>query len=78
MVGKWLKIGIGLLYIFLFILISSNLLQYFSSALRLIYYPNTTVYIIVSVFLIAAVITNRVGFKAISNINLIILPLRLN
>ncbi len=76
--GKYLKFIIGLAYIALFVMISSTILQFFSSNIKMMYYPNTPQYIIVSLFSFAVVIANRAGFRAISNINLLILPIRIN
>ena len=76
--GKWLKVIIGIAYIALFVIISSTLLQYFTSTLKMIYFHNTPVYIITAIFLLAALIANRIGIKAITNVNLIVVPLRLN
>lgn len=45
--------------------------------MQLIYFPNTPTYIILSIFLLAALIANRMGLKAITNINLIIVPIGL-
>lgn len=73
--GKWLKFLMGAAYIGLFVIISSTLLQYFSECLKLIYFRNTPIFLITFVFLIGVVIANRAGIKAISNINLIIVPL---
>lgn len=75
--GKWFKFIIGVAYLGLFLMISSTLLQYFSECLKLIYYHNTPVFVISFVFLLGATIANRSGIKAISNINLIIVPLAL-
>lgn len=73
--GKWLKFVIGISYIVLFVLISGTLLRYFCETIKLIYFHNTPVIILALVFLIAVAIANKIGFKAISNINLIIIPL---
>lgn len=76
--GKWLKIIIGIAFISLFVLVSGTLLEYFCASLKLIYFPNTPTYIITAIFLLAAIIANRAGTKAITNINLIIVPIRVN
>lgn len=75
--GKWFKFVIGIAYLGLFLMISSTLLQYFSECLKLIYYHTTPVFVITFVFLLGTVVANRAGIKAISSINLIIVPLAL-
>lgn len=73
--GKWLKFIIGIAYFCLFLMISSTLLQYFSECLKLIYFHTTPIFVITFVFLLGVSIANHSGIKAISNINLIIVPL---
>ncbi len=73
--GKWFKFLIGIAYIGLFLIIGGTLLQYFSESLKLIYFHNTPIFIITFVFLLGVVIANHTGLKAISNINLVIVPI---
>ena len=72
--GKSLKITLGLLYIIYMMIIVSFLIRNFSESLRLIYFPNTHFSAIVLIFIVAAVILNRFGFKAIVRCNLTIMP----
>lgn len=73
--GKWFKFIIGIAYIVLFLMISSTLLQYFSECLKIIYFKHTPIVLITFAFLLGVTIANRAGVKAISNVNLIIVPL---
>ena len=73
--GKWLKFIVGASYIGLFSLISATLLKYFSESLKIIYFQNTPILIIISLFIFGVIIANRLGLKAICNINLVIVPI---
>lgn len=73
--GKLLKLVIGIAYIALFLIISGSLLRYFSGTLKIIYYKNTPTFILLIIFLIGAVVANQTGMKAITRINLIIVPI---
>jgi spore germination protein (amino acid permease) len=73
--GKSLKITIGVAYIIYLMIIVSFLIRNFSESLRLIYFPNTHFSAIALIFIIVAIILNKLGFKTIVKCNLIILPL---
>ena len=73
--GKWLKLIIGIAYIGLFLLISSTYLKYFSESLKIIYFPQTPVFIISGIFLASIILANKLGFKVICSMNLGIVPL---
>ena len=73
--GKALKFIVGTAYIGLFVMIAGTLCRYFSEFLRLVYFNDTPVVVIVLIFLAGAIIANRMGFKAISSVNLAIIPL---
>lgn len=73
--GKILKFIIGIAYIGLFLMIAGSLLQYFCGTLKIIYYKNTPIFILLGTFLIGVGVANRVGLKAISRINLMIVPI---
>lgn len=73
--GKSLKITIGVTFIVYLMIIVSFLIQNFSESLRLIYLPNTHFSGIILIFIFAAVILNKLGFRVIVKCNLIILPL---
>lgn len=73
--GKWLKVIVGICYIALFALIAGTTLRYFVETLKLIYFKDTPLIILFLVFLLVVVIANKVGFHAISNMNLVVVPL---
>ena len=75
--GKWLKIVVGISYIVMFVLISSTVLQYFSEKLKLIYFHNTPIVVIISIFLLGAVLVNRIGIKSLFQVNIVIVILLL-
>lgn len=72
--GKPLKITMGVIFIIYLMIIVSFLLRNFSESLRLIYFPNTHFSAIILIFIIAAIVLNKFGFKAVIRCNLIILP----
>ena len=73
--GKWLKFIVGIAYIGLFIMIAGTLFRYFSEFLKIIYFKETPIILIMLVFLVGTVIANRIGFKAISHAALAIVPI---
>ena len=70
--GKILKFTISILYILFFIFISSIVVRYFSSSLKLIYFENSPLVFILLLFLVPVIIVARVGIKSIAKVNLII------
>lgn len=75
--GKVLKSILGFFFLLYFIIISSTLLRNFAEILKLVYFEKATVSFIVLVFLIAAIVANKFGFKTILGCNLIIVPIML-
>lgn len=73
--GKVLKWILGFLFILYFIILSSTLLRNFAEILKLVYFEKATVGFVVLAFLIAAVIANRFGFRAVLGTNLIVVPI---
>lgn len=73
--GKWLRALIGILFLLYFVFTISVLLRSFSEGLRIIFFPRTPVPVIILLFLIAIVISNKLGFHAICRSNLFIMPL---
>ena len=73
--GKTIKWIIGILYILLFIGVSSYVLRYFSNVLELIYFNDTPITFILALFLIAAVFASKHGIKAICHVNLLLFPI---
>lgn len=73
--GKWLRALIGILFLLYFVFTISVLLRSFSEGLRIIFFPRTPVPVIMLLFLIAIVISNKLGFHAICHSNLFIMLL---
>jgi len=72
--GKLLKNIIGCLYLIFFFIITATLIRYFSNSLKLIYFENYPIILVILLFIIPVIIINRTGFKAISRVNLIVIP----
>lgn len=75
--GRTLKTIIGIIYIIFFITILAFSTRFFSSFLQTIYFEATPLAILLVFFLIAPLLCNLLGFKSISSINLIIMPIAL-
>lgn len=72
--GKPLKIISGILFILYFLVFTSILLRSFSENLKIIYLDKFPIIIIVLIFIFAITFSNKLGFKTISKVNLLILP----
>ncbi len=73
--GKTLKWIVGILYIFLFIAVSSYILRYFSNVLELVYFDSTPTSFLLLFFLAGSVFAAQKGIKPISYINLTLFPI---
>ena len=72
--GKTLKIITGVLFILYFTIFTSVLLRSFSENLKIIYLDKLPIIVIVLIFIFASTFSNKLGFKTISRVNLLILP----
>lgn len=72
--GNFLKIIMGMAYIFLFLSFSGACLRYLAYSLHLIYFENTTLLYLMLLFLIPVTIATKRGLKAISGTNLFFIP----
>lgn len=72
--GKFLKIIIGIVFFMYFIFFSSALLKNFSYCLQIIYYPNTNIFFIIAIFLIATFFICNLKYNAIYRSNLLTIP----
>ena len=70
--GRWLKAFVGIAYITMFVFVSTTILRYFSEKLKLIYFHITPNIVILLIFLVGAVIINKIGAKSIIQINILI------
>lgn len=68
--GKWLKVTLQILFICYILFVASNLLRAFSEGLNVIFFPRTPIPVIMLIFLIAIVVTNKIGISAITRSNL--------
>ena len=75
--GKILKIITSIIFLMCFISISAFCVRYFTNSIRIIYYTSTPIAFLLILFLIPAVLSNKFGFKAISGVNLILVPILL-
>ena len=73
--GKWLKIVTGVLFLGYFLFTVSVILRSFSEGLKIIFFPRSPVAAIMILFLLAVVITNKIGFQAIIRSNLFMMPI---
>ena len=73
--GKWLKIIIGILFIAYLIFTMSILLRSFSEGLKIIFFPKTSVPIIMLLFIFAIIVANKLGFSSIVRSNLFFMPI---
>lgn len=72
--GKWLKNLIGILFLGYFLFTVSTVLRSFCEGLKIIFFPKSPVAIIMLLFLVTIVITNKLGFQAIARSNFIMMP----
>ena len=68
--GKFLKIGVSILFLIYITFITGVLLRSFSEGLKLIFFPRTSLSIIMILFLIAIVIMNKLNIVSIARANL--------
>lgn len=73
--GKILKTIIGILFAVYFIIICGTQLRNFCEILKVVYFPRISIYFLVLVFLVVAIIANKFGSYSIIKCNLIVVPL---
>ena len=73
--GKIFKNIIGTIFIVYFIVSAGMLLRNFSESMKVIYYPMTDIFFILSTFIIAICFANRLKSNATSKTNLVVLPI---
>ena len=72
--GKILKYIIGIAYIAFFFIVNFICICYFANALKLIYFHNTPLVILLILFIIPPIVINKYGLKSISSVNLAFIP----
>jgi len=75
--GKFLKIITATIFLIFFISICAFCIRYFTNSIRIIYYTSTPLTFLLILFLIPAVLSNKLGLKSISGVNLILVPILL-
>lgn len=75
--GKFFKIITGVIFLICFTSICAFCVRYFTNSIRIIYYTSTPIVFLLILFLIPAVVSNKLGLKSISGVNLILVPLLL-
>ena len=73
--GKWLKVTMSILFLLYILFTISTLLRSFAEGLKIIFFPRTPIAIFMLLFLIAIVITNKLGFTSIARSNIFFIPL---
>lgn len=73
--GRFLKLLTCTIYTIYLLFAASILIVDFSEMLRIIYFQNAKTFIISLIFIIAAVIANKIGFKNIIKANTLFLPI---
>jgi len=72
--GKLLKNIIGILFMIYFLLAASTFLRSFCESVKIIYFPRTPVVLLILLFIIGIILTNRLGMQSIIRANLIFVP----
>lgn len=72
--GKLLKNIIGILFMIYFLFAASTFLRSFCESVKIIYFPRTPVIILILLFIIGIIFTNRFGIQSIIRANLIFVP----
>ena len=75
--GKWLKILLGIIFFSLIIFKASLFLRTFSECLKVTYFSNTKILLIISAFIIAATFSSKYGTSSIIKSSILILPIAL-
>lgn len=72
--GKFLKVIIAVLYLIYFVTFSALSLRYFANSLKLVYFTSTPIIMLMLLFLVPVIISNKSGLKAISGATRIFFP----
>lgn len=72
--GKVLKYIVAFLYIVLFTAFCAFCLRYFANSLKMIYFDNLSIILLMLLFLIPATVAATIGLKTICGANIVFLP----
>lgn len=73
--GSFLKKAFGIAFCVYFLTISAFIIRVFAESLVLIYFPDIHIELVILIFIAITAITNLFGFKSISRVTLITLPI---
>ena len=73
--GKILKYIIGILFIVYFLFFASIFLRSFCESLKIIFFPRTPVIVLIILFIVGMVMSNKLGMHSIIRANLMFMPL---
>lgn len=73
--GKFLKVAFSIVVCIYFIVVSGFVIRTFAESLVLIYFPNIDREMVILIFVAITAVMNLFGFKAISRVTLITLPI---
>lgn len=72
--GKPLKIFLGIMYSFALIFISSMIIRGFTETLKVVYFSKASLWILLLIFILLAVLANKFGTRNIVKINTMLMP----
>lgn len=72
--GKLLKYIIGTLFVVYFLFFASVFLRSFCETVKIIYFPRTPILLLIFLFIMGIIFTNRLGTNSIVRANLIFIP----
>lgn len=72
--GKALKYIMTIIYSLHFIFVAAILIRSFSETLQVVYFPSAPIWIIIAMFLIVAIIVNKLGSKNVIRANTLLIP----
>ena len=75
--GNIFKTIVGLIFIFLFFIYNVYCIYYFANALKLIYFNETPLIVLLILFIFPPILINKYGLKSIASVNLIFIPFAL-
>lgn len=72
--GKTLKVFLSIIYSIYLVCISSIVIRDFCETLKIIYFPKVSLWIIIEIFLLLAILANKFGERNIIKVNTILMP----
>ena len=72
--GKTLKYVMATIYSLYFIFVASILIRSFSETLQVVYFPSAPIWVIIAMFLLVAIIVNKLGPRNVIRANTLLIP----